>query len=241
MPRKTRFFVPEVPVHIVQRGNNRQPVFFRDADRRHYLRWLSEAAERFDCRIHAYVLMTNDVHLLATPARQDSVSRMLQQLGRLYVPYVNRTQRRSGTLWEGRYRASLVQAETYLLTCYRYIELNPVRAGMVQTPGEYPWSSFRCNALGASDPLIIPHPLYLAIDRKPERRRESYRSLCQSVVAEQDLGTIRQCLQTGTPMGNSGFRDKIEQTLRVKVGYARRGRPCAQNSAEATEEQEKGI
>jgi putative transposase len=146
MPRKPRFFLPGVSAHVVQRGNNRQAVFYDDADYLTYLDWLEEGAKRYGCVIHAYVMMTNHVHLLATPQEKESISRLLQHVGRRYVPYINHTYGRSGTLWEGRFKASIVHASEYLLACYRYIELNPVRAGMVKTPRGYRWSSYRANA-----------------------------------------------------------------------------------------------
>jgi putative transposase len=138
MPRKPRFFLADVPTHVVQRGNNRQPTFFDDNDRRVYLKWLAEAMERWNCAVHAYVLMTNHVHLLLTPNDAQGVSRAMQYLGRRYVPYMNHRHGRTGTLWEGRFKSSLVQSDAHLLTCYRYIELNPVGAGMVAVSDAYP-------------------------------------------------------------------------------------------------------
>lgn len=148
MPRLLRYALPDVPQHIIQRGNNRQPVFFHADDYRFYLVCLQEAAATQGSAVHAYVLMTNHVHVLLTPRWPTSIAKVMQSLGRRYVQYINTTYHRTGTLWEGRYRASLVDAEPYLLACYRYIELNPVRAGMVQHPEEYPWSSYRWHALG---------------------------------------------------------------------------------------------
>ena len=164
MPRKSRFFLPNIPVHAIQRGNNRQAIFFDEADYRLYLGWLKAAAEKYSCQIHAYVLMTNHVHILITPAHRDSLSRLFQYVGRYYVSYVNNTYGRTGTLWEGRYKASIVEEESYLLSCYRYIELNPVTAGMVASPEAYPWSSFRCNGLGVTDELVVPHEIYLSLE-----------------------------------------------------------------------------
>ena len=140
MPRRPRLNLASVPLHIIQRGNNRQVCFSCDEDSSAYLRWLAEYAKKFGMDIHAYVLMTNHVHLLATPQRENSLSKTLQAVGRQYVRYFNHSYRRSGTLWEGRYKSSLVQSERYLLECYRYIELNPVRAGMVDDPADYRWS-----------------------------------------------------------------------------------------------------
>ena len=135
-----------VPAHVIQRGNNRSPCFFQDEDCRFYRQYLIQACRRCRVALHAYVLMTNHVHLLMTPERSDGISRVMQPLGRRYVQYVNGRKRRSGTLWESRHRASIVEAESYLLACHHCIELNPVRAAMVSHPGEYPWSSYRFNA-----------------------------------------------------------------------------------------------
>ncbi len=147
MPRRPRIHLDNIPLHIVQRGHNREPCFFAEEDYRSYLHWLGET----ECALHAYVLMTNHVHLLLTPKQAEAVPRLLISLGRRYVQYVNRTYRRTGTLWDSRYKSSLVQAETYLLTCQRYIELNPVRAAMVEDPAHYRWSSYRANGLGQPD------------------------------------------------------------------------------------------
>jgi len=225
MPRKPRFFLADVPTHVVQRGNNRQPIFFDDGDRRVYLRWLAEAVERWNCAVHAYVLMTNHVHLLLTPNDAEGVSRAMQYLGRRYVPYVNQRYRRTGTLWEGRFKSSLVQSDAHLLTCYRYIELNPVRAGMVAVPGDYAWSSHRANAVGEPDLLLTPHPGYLALGRTEGERRDAYRALFGSLLDEHLVQEMRDCLQTGTPFGNDRFREQVERTLGCRVGQAKRGRP----------------
>lgn len=225
MPRKPRFFLADIPVHIVQRGHSREPVFFEDSDYRAYLGWLAEAAERYECSIHAYVLMTNHIHILATPQKRDSVSRMMQYVGRRYVPYVNHAYGTSGSIWEGRFKASLIQDEQYLLTCMRYIELNPVRANMTTTPGHYRWSSYRANGQGKADGLTGPHALYLALGRSRTGRQEAYRALFKAHVDENVLKDIRAAWQTGTPLGNDYFREKIELKLGSKVGQARRGRP----------------
>lgn len=225
MPRKPRFHLPDVPVHVIQRGNNRQAIFFAPEDYAAYREWLKEAGERYGCRIHAYVLMTNHVHLLLTPEDSEAISRTMQYVGRRYVPYVNREYARSGTLWEGRYKASLIDAEDYLLSCMRYIELNPLRAGMVKSPSAYRHSSYRANALGRADPLIDPHPVYLSLGRSAKRRREAYRALFHQSLEPKLLDDIRAGWQTGTPLGNDRFRQQIEKTLKTKVGYAKRGRP----------------
>ena len=200
-------------------------MFFAESDYRVYLGWVKDASQRYECAIHAYVLMSNHVHLLVTPPNADATSRMMQYIGRRYVPYVNREYRRSGTLWEGRFKASLVQGQRYLFSCYRYIECNPAAAGMVDAPVDYPWSSFRCNALGQEDPCIEPHAEYLALGRSGEDRQSAYRRLFSDQVDQKLVDELRDCLQTGTPFGNDRFREQIERTLGRKVGYSRRGRP----------------
>jgi putative transposase len=225
MPRKPRFIIPDVPVHIVQRGHSRDPVFFEDADYLAYLSWLKTGTERYHCAIHAYVLMTNHIHILATPRDTDSITRMMQYVGRHYVPYINHTYGTSGSIWEGRYKASLVQDEQYLLTCMRYIELNPVRADMVRSPAHYRWSSYRANGQGKVDPLVTPHTIYLSLSKNIEQRCEAYKELFKAHLDENDLSDIRSSLQTGTPLGNHLFKQKIESRLGLNVGQAKRGRP----------------
>lgn len=225
MPRKPRFFLPDIPAHIVQRGHSREPVFFEDSDYRAYLHWLAEAASRYECAIHAYVLMTNHIHILATPANQQGIGQMMQYIGRHYVPYINYTYGASGSIWEGRYKASLIHDEQYLLTCMRYIELNPVRANMTKTPGQYRWSSHRANAQGKEDKLLTLHPLYLRLGKTNTSRQEAYRALFKAHLDEKDLKDIRAAWQTGTPLGNDHFKERIERKLKAKVGHSRRGRP----------------
>lgn len=243
MPRKPRFFIPDIPVHIVQRGNNKQPIFFAERDYRVYLDWLQDASVSWGCAIHAYVLMTNHVHLLTTPEDAEGISRMMQTVGRRYVQYVNRTYSRSGTLWEGRFKSSLVQQSAYLLACYRYIELNPIRAGMAAAE-DYRWSSYRHNALGEADPLITGHGEYLTLGSTDQQRRRAYRELIASGLEDAVVTQLRGCVQTGTPFGSDRFRQQIEQTLGCKVGFSRRGRPRRpmETSADArSEAQQTGL
>ncbi len=225
MPRKRRFFVPDVPVHVVQRGNNRQALFFEYNDYRLFLDWLAEAAGKHGCTVHAYALMTNHVHLLMTPLEGGALSTTLQALGRRFVPYINHSYGRTGTLWEGRFKASVVQEEAYLLTCYRYIEMNPVRARMVGAPEDYPWTSYRANALGEKNALVSPQDLYLARGENPPERQAAYRELVESRVDPDTVCEVRACLQSGTPLGNDRFRAEIERSLGVNAGYSKRGRP----------------
>ncbi len=225
MPRKPRFYLPGVPVHVVQRGNARAATFFDASDYRAYLDWLREGAERYGCQVHAYVLMTNHVHLLLTPEKTDSVSRTIQHVGRKYVTYVNHEYGRTGTLWEGRHKGALIDSSRYAFACYRYIELNPVRAGMVETPSEYPWSSYRGNAWGDGAGWLKPTEEYRRLGRTDEARRAAYRELFRAALGPQEVHEIRQCAQTGTPLGDDRFIREIECMLGRRVGQNRRGRP----------------
>ena len=213
MPRKPRIYLPGVPCHIVQRGINRAACFFTGEDYQFYLDCLKDAADRYEVAIHAYVLMTNHVHLLVTPSTSDGISRLMQLLGNRYVQYINKRYCRSGTLWEGRHKSSLVDAESYLITCYRYIEQNPVRAGMTEHPGDYRWSSYRYHALGEPDPIITDHGLYLAIDVTPEMRQHYYRELFRTELDTRDVHDIRSTSALSKPLGNDRFRQEIEQVL----------------------------
>lgn len=226
MPRPPRPDLPEVPQHVAQRGNDRQACFFQLDDYSTYLEFLREAALRHGCAVHAYVLMTNHVHLLVTPTKAKAVGRMMQTLGRKYVAHVNTRYRRTGTLWEGRYKSCLVDSEEYILACYRYIELNPVRAGMVESPAEYRWSSHRCNSLGESNHLLRPHPQYLALGGVDARLHEAYRALFASEITQERLTEIRSYLQQQKVLGSSRFQAQIEATLgrHVQVRPAHRPR-----------------
>ena len=217
MARLPRIALPSIPQHVIQRGNNRQACFYADDDYHYYLECLSAAIRKYQVSIHAYVLMTNHVHLLLTPATTTGVSQVMQTLGRRYVRYINHTYRRSGTLWEGRYHAGLVQAEHYLLTCYRYIELNPVRAGMTDDPAGYRWSSYPCNALGQPDKLIEPHENYLGLGAEPNERQAAYRALFEAHIDPELLQAIRQGTQTNRVFGAAQFQKQIETTLALRL------------------------
>ena len=225
MARKPRFNLIGNPQHVIQRGNNRQATFFAEEDYRHYLDSLKEAAKKHDCAIHAYVLMTNHVHLLITPGQPDSISRLMQSVGRRYVQYINHSYKRSGTLWEGRYKASLVQSEQYLLTCMRYIELNPVRADMVKHPEDYKWTSYRANALGTHDELISQHPEYSRLGLTPKDRQSAYRELFNAHLEPQTLAEIRNGLNGELVTGTGRFKAEIEAMLGRKTQMSKRGRP----------------
>ncbi len=225
MPRKPRFYVPGAPVHAVQRGHNRAAVFFNDLDYLEYLCCLKQAADSYGCKVHAYVLMTNHVHLLLTPECADSVGRLFQGLGRYYVRYVNETYQRHGSLWEGRYKCNVIESERYFLRCMRYIELNPVRAGMVDHPAKYRWSSYAANALGVSNAILTVQHEYVTLGSVAADRQSAYRGLFDGESDADELALLRKSLQTGTPLGNEKFKVKIEADLGLKIGFVCRGRP----------------
>jgi len=225
MPRKPRFNLVGIPQHVIQRGNNREPCFYAEEDYRRYLDDLQESAIKFDCRIHAYVLMTNHVHLLVTPMAEYGISQMMQALGRRYVCYVNKTYKRTGTLWEGRYKSSLLDSDRYLLTCMRYIELNPIRASMVDHLGEYKWSSYQDNAQGNNDPLIEAHPLYMELGTTVEERLVAYRELFRYHMDNDTLHEIRESLNHELVLGRSYFKDKIADITNRQTRLGLPGRP----------------
>ena len=225
MPRKPRFNLQGVPQHVVQRGNNREPCFFAEEDYQRYLADLSESAVKYSCRIHAYTLMTNHVHLLVTPMVDYGISNMMQALGRRYVYYINKSYNRTGTLWEGRYKSSLIDSDRYLLTCMRYIELNPVRANMVAHPAEYAWSSYQANAQGAENTIIENHPIYTGLGIEDQERYGAYRDLFYQCVNEGVIHQIREALNHELVLGRSSFKDKIEKTLNRQARPRKAGRP----------------
>lgn len=231
MPRQPRLQVAGLPVHIIQRGNNRQPCFFADDDYRFFLDHLAELATRFGCSVHAYVLMTNHFHLLLSSSLANGPSLLMKFLGQRYVQYVNRTYRRTGSLWEGRFRSSLVQTERYVLACYRYIELNPVRASMVSDPIDYPWSSYAGNIGARKSGWLTPHGEYLALGLEDETRHEGYRRLFNTEFDTELLSDIRKSTHGGYALGNQRFREQIEQALHRRASPRRPGRPAEHSSA----------
>jgi len=226
MPRRPRLDLPGIPQHVIQRGVDRQPVFFSDDDCWFYLDWLGKYARDRAISLHAYCLMTNHVHLLLTAPSADALGKLMQDMGRRYVQYINRTYKRSGGLWQGRYKTSYVQAERYLLSCMRYIELNPLRAGMVAAPGEYRWSSYQANAFGAAAPLLTPHHEYLALDNDSATRQQAYRALFTAHVDDADWNLIRTATQQGVVVGDSRFVEAIEQRLGCVARPQSQGRPA---------------
>lgn len=226
MPRQCRYFIPYIAQHVITRGIDRQAVFFHSQDYALYREALQDAAASNDCLVHAYVLMTNHVHLLVTPSHEKSLPRMMQAMGRRYVQRLNARYRRTGTLWEGRYKASPVQDSNYLLACQRYIELNPVRARMVESPGDYPYSSYAYHAAGVHDVLITAHPCYVSLAHDRASRQEAYRALFQDVIDEKLLTKIRKTTNACGVIGDGRFKDQIEAMLGRRVPTGRRGRPA---------------
>ena len=234
MPRRPRITLPGVPMHIIQRGNNRDACFFADDDYQFYLEWLRRYAGETGCEVHVYVLMTNHVHLLLTPRESDSAGDLMKRLGQRYVHHVNRTYRRSGTLWEGRYKSCLTQEEDYVLGCHRYIELNPVRARMTEHPAEYRWSSYRANAQSESNTLLTPHPLYVALGTSGESRCASYRELFRNELDPGMVGEIRQATNGNYALGTTRFQAQVERALgrRAARGVSRRPRKSRSDDAD---------
>jgi putative transposase len=225
MPRPLRLELPGVPQHVIQRGNNRAACFFGDADRRFYLKCLGESAARRGCEVHAYVLMSNHVHLLVTPADVGAIGTMMQDLGRRYVRVINTIHARTGTLWEARFRSSLIDSENYLLICQRYIELNPVRARLVSDPVAYPWSSHSYYAAGSVDRLISEHPVYLRLGSTASERRAAYLSLFQYSLDERVVARIREAINSDSAFGSEAFLADAEAKLGRSVRLPTRGRP----------------
>ena len=223
MARLPRLVVAGIPLHLIQRGNNRSATFCAAEDYRRYGAVLLGASRRFGCAIHAYVLMTNHVHILLTPADERGPARMMQTLGRVYVRYFNARYKRTGTLWEGRYRSTLVDSEHYFLACSRYIELNPVRARMVEHPSQYRWSSYRHNAFGKPDRLITQHAVYQALNTVPVIRQGAYRSLCERQLDQSALDAIRRATNRGTALGDAPFCQQVEALLKRPVTRLRHG------------------
>jgi len=215
----------DVPMHLIQRGNNRQAFFYHRSDYRRYLEWLCEYAESSGCRIHAYVLMTNHVHLLLTPDTPTGPAMLMKQLGQHYVQYINRTYQRSGTLLEGRYKSCLIQTTQYLLECYRYIELNPVRAGMFHHPAEYMWSSYGKNAQGVFDSIVKPHACYESLGIDICSRRSAYRELFKHHLSEGLVDEIRSATNGNFVLGDKQFKEQIATQLSRRVTRGKPGRP----------------
>ena len=223
MARLPRFVIPGQPQHVIVRGINREAIFYKTEDYEFYLEKLQYACEKHACLLHAYVLMTNHVHLLLTPKAELSIGKAIQSIGRYYVQYFNYHYERTGTLWEGRYKATLIDSENYLLTCSRYIELNPVRAKMVDRPSAYPWSSYGYNTLGQANAILTPHKLYQRLGKTAEERQKAYKALFRSRIPDQTLEQIRNSTNKSWVLGSSRFQQQIERKLNRRVAPLARG------------------
>jgi len=223
MARLPRICLVGIPQHIIQRGNNRQVCFASEEDFSAYAYWLHKYSVKYEVAIHAWVFMTNHVHILATPRTKDGISKLMQSLGRHYVRYFNYTYKRSGTLWEGRFKSCVVDEDNYLLLCQRYIELNPVRAGMVDAPGAYKWSSFASNGFGQQAKLWTPHRIYLSLGENNEEREGAYRALFKGNLDTNTLIEIRLSTNKGMALGNERFQQEIERLSGRRVTSLKRG------------------
>lgn len=222
MARLPRICLPGYPHHITQRGNDKQDCFFEERDYKYYLECLADASSAYRCDVHAYVLMTNHVHLLLTPSSDHGMSRLMQSIGRKYVRMINNKYERTGTLWDGRYRATVVDSDEYLLACYRYIELNPVRAGMVSYPEQYPWSSYRAHVgLGSSD-LLRDHAVYLMLGHDRATRSSTYSRLCRTGLEPDRLAEIRTSTLRSRPLGDERFQATVANALNAGANSSRR-------------------
>jgi putative transposase len=225
MPRRARLLLPGVKLHLIQRGNNRSACFFAEEDYLFYLEHPADQATKHGCEIHAWCLMTNHAHLLLTPTKPESAAMLMKGLGQRYVQYFNRKYRRSGTLWEGRFRSCLMREESYVLACYRYIELNPVRAGMVEHSAEYRWSSYRVNAQTEQSRLVRPHYLYQTLGTSGGSRADAYRELFRHQLDAGLVDQIRSATNGNYALGSSRFTAEVEDTLEQRAIRAKPGRP----------------
>jgi len=223
MARLPRLFIKDCPHHLIQRGNNRQAIFFADEDYTVYLDKLKDFSEKYQVKVHAYVLMTNHVHLLVSTEYEGAISKMMQSMGRYYVLYINKTYQRTGTLWEGRYKSTLVDSDNYLFTVMRYIEMNPVRAGMVDHPVDYPWSSYQANALGKSIRLLTPHEQYMQLGDTFTERCSRYVGLFDAYLSDNTLELIRTSTNKAWVLGSERFKRQVEKQVNRRVEPANRG------------------
>ena len=227
MARLPRLTLPGYPHHVIQRGNNRQPIFAHTADYQRLLDLLDDNARQFEVAIHAYVLMSNHFHLLVTPQTSDGLPQMMQAVGRRYVRYFNDSQQRSGTLWEGRYRSTLIQTDRYLLACMAYIDLNPVRAGLVAQAADYPWSSHGHYIGRRADKLVTPHPLVWELGNTPFAREAAYAELVQAGVNPAHQTALTDATLSGWALGESDFVADLQKRTQRRVVKGQAGRPHA--------------
>lgn len=235
MARLKRLFAPGEAQHIIQRGNNRQAIFQDEADFQRFLDLLREAAQQYKLAIHAYVLMPNHLHLLATPAESSSVAQVMQAVGRRYVRYFNAKTGRTGTLWEGRYKSTILDSERYLLLCSRYIELNPVRASLVEAPEAYPWSSHAHHVGLVRNPLITDHAIYWALGNMPFDRQAAYKRLFEHGVSSEQLQRIREATNKGWVLGSDAFAEGLNAKSNRRTTRLSPGRPVGSRTRAGTD------
>ncbi len=226
MARLPRLVIPQHPHHIVQFGVDRQAIFREPGDYPAFLNWLREAAKQYKVAIHAYVLMPDHLHILATPTDSEGLARMMQWVGRHYVPYFNRKYGRSGTLWQGRFKATVIDAMNYLMTCSRYIELNPVRAGIVLSPADYAWSSYAHHIGAKHDALITDHALYWSLGNTPFERDAAYKYLTEQALTSKELQELKDTAHKGWVLGSESFKTSLEAQVDRQVRPGKRGRPA---------------
>lgn len=235
MPRYRRLFVPNFPLHIVQRGHDRKPVFDEDGDYAYYLSNLAEAKSELGIRLTAYCLMTNHVHLILIPGEDTgNISRLMRVLAGKHTRRINKLDHRTGTLWEGRFKASLIDTQQYLLACCRYVDLNPVRAGMVASPADYKWSGYRGRTGNATDTLLDGHPVFDALSDEPKKRGPAYREYVAQAVSDDEVSLIRQALDRNQLTGNDRFRAEIEARVGQRISSLPPGRPKKQRHQKAS-------
>jgi putative transposase len=225
MPRQPRIDFPGLPQHLIVRGNDRQPIFFNAEDRLHFLKCLGEARAKRGCDIHAFVLMPNHVHILATPRVEHAASLTMQDVGRAYVSNLNKLHRRTGALYEGRFKSSLVETTRYFIACMRYIEMNPVRARIAAYPAAFEWSSHGQNITGDPNGLITPHAEYLNLGRTAEERSKAYGRLFDEPQSEEELVAIRCGAAQGKALGTATYCRELARLLGRQVIFVPRGRP----------------
>ena len=226
MPRSARVILPNTPHHIVQRGHNRKVVFVSDDDFNYYCDNLIRFKSEFDCKIYAYCLMTNHVHLIVDPGNEPgSLSQLMKRVAGRQTRYVNRVERRSGSLWEGRYKSSIIAADEYLPACCRYIELNPLRAGMVSDPIDYRWSSYGCKTTDTEDHVVDYPNFYLSLSDNMEARQRVYRDYVFGTIPEHEITLIREALQRGQVTGSERFRTELSERLGIRLTNRGPGRP----------------
>ena len=225
MARLPRLILPAQPHYVIQRGNNGQPLFSDAADYLAFLGWLRTGAKTFKVAVHAYALMPDQLHLLVSPADETGLGQMMQWMGRYYVPYFNQKYGRSGTLWQGRYKTSVIDPDNYFLTCSRYLEFAPVGAGLAPRPLDYAWSSYAHHVGVRPDPIITDHPLYWALGNTPFDREAAYLALAEQALAADEVATVEKAVLKGWPLGSDAFKQALENRLKRQVLPAKRGRP----------------